>query len=215
MKSLADRLRAARIVPVIRHENPEIARRACVMLAEEGTAALEITTTVPGAADLLAELRTRYPGICVGAGTVLTGEQAQAVLDAGAEFVVSPCWSEAVGRLVMDAGTPFLPGAMTPGEVYHHWSEGAAVVKIFPADAAGGPGFLKALRAVLPEVNLMPTGGIGPETARSYLDAGALCVGMGGSLLPAKEIAAGDIDRARARIRAALAVGTATPAPSS
>ena len=204
MQSFPDRLRAARVVPVIRHEDPEIALQGCSLLAEEGIAALEITTTVPGAADLIAELRARYPAICVGAGTVLTEAQAQAVLSAGAEFVVSPCWSHAAAKRTMHSGRPYLPGAMTPGEVHHHWNQGAAVVKIFPADSAGGPAFLKALRAVFPDVHLMPTGGVSRETAQSYLDAGALCVGMGGNLLPARELAAGDAEAARARIRNAL-----------
>ena len=205
MQSFPDRLRAARVVPVIRHEDPEIALQGCSLLAEEGIAALEITTTVPGAADLIAELRARYPGICVGAGTVLTEAQAEAVLSAGAEFVVSPCWSDAAARRTRNAGRPYLPGAMTPGEVHHHWNQGAAVVKIFPANSAGGPAFLRALRAVFPDVHLMPTGGVSRENAQSYLEAGALCVGMGGNLLPARELEAGDADAARARIREALA----------
>ena len=206
MRSFPDRLRAARVVPVIRHDDPDIALTGCGLLAEEGVAALEITTTVPGAARLIEELRARYPGICVGAGTVLTAAQADAVLHAGAEFVVSPCWSEAVAESTMNAGRPYLPGAMTPGEVHHHWNQGAAAVKIFPADCAGGPAFLRALRAVFPDVHLMPTGGVSRETVQSYLDAGALCVGMGGNLLPARELEAGDADAARARIREALAV---------
>lgn len=205
MSSFADRLRIARIVPVIRHADPDIALQGCTLLAEEGIAALEITTTVPGAADLIAALRARYPGICIGAGTVLTAEQADAVLNAGAEFVVSPCWSEEAARRAMIAEKPYLPGAMTPGEVFHHWNQGAAVVKVFPADAVGGPGFLKALSAVFPDVHLMPTGGVSQTTVQSYLDAGALCVGMGGNLLPVEELEAGDVSAARRRVRAVLA----------
>jgi len=151
VSQFADRLRATRVVPVIRHHDIEIASRACALLAEEGIAVLEVTTTVPGAAELIADLRARFPDICIGAGTVLKAEQAEAVLHAGAQFVVSPCWSDAAAGVVLEAGIPYLPGAMTPGEILHHAEAGAAVVKIFPADAAGGPGFLKAVRAVFPD----------------------------------------------------------------
>jgi len=198
-------LRSETVVPVIRHDDPAIASSACALLAEAGVSILEITTTVPGATDLIATLRDRFPDVLIGAGTVLTQGQATAALDAGARFVVSPCWSDAAAGPVLEAGIPYLPGAMTPGEILHHADSGAAVVKVFPADAAGGPGFLKAVRAVFPDIPLMPTGGVSPDTAPAYLAAGALCVGMGGNLLPAKAIEAGDLDTARAQIRAALA----------
>lgn len=203
--SLLDRLNAARIVPVIRHGDTRVARQACDLLAEAGIRALEITTTVPDAGDLIADLRAAYPNIATGAGTVFDAEQARAVLAAGAEFVVSPCWSDAAAEITLAANIPYLPGAMTPGEVLHHANAGAQVVKIFPADAAGGPGFLKALKSVFPQVALMPTGGVSPDTAQSYLDAGALCVGMGGNLLPARALEAGDTALARTQIEAALA----------
>lgn len=198
-------LRDAQIVPVIRHHDPEIALQACDLLALAGIRALEITTTVPGAADLIRDLRSNHPKITIGAGTVLDADQASAVLDAGAQFVVSPCWSDSAARVVLDANAAYLPGAMTPGEVLHHAQNGAAVVKVFPADAAGGPGFLKALKSVFPNVALMPTGGVTPQTAQSYLDAGALCVGMGGNLLPAKALEAGDFTLAQDQVNAALA----------
>ncbi|UWQ90873.1 bifunctional 4-hydroxy-2-oxoglutarate aldolase/2-dehydro-3-deoxy-phosphogluconate aldolase [Rhodobacteraceae bacterium M382] len=204
MVSCIDTLRDARIVPVIRHGDAHIARQACDLLAEAGIRALEITTTVPGAADLIADLRRAYPDIATGAGTVFDVDQARTVLDAGAEFVVSPCWSAPAAEIVLAAKIPYLPGAVTPGEVLHHANAGAQVVKIFPADAAGGPGFLKALKSVFPEVALMPTGGVSAQTAQAYLDAGAVCVGMGGNLLPARALEAGDAALARAQIEAAL-----------
>lgn len=199
-----DQLRRARAVPVIRHSDPEVARRACLLLIEAGVSALEITTTVPDAATLIADLRRDHPEIYVGAGTVFTADEAHAVIDAGAAFVVSPCWSAPAAKVVIDAGLPYLPGAMTPGEVLHHRQAGASIVKVFPADAAGGPGFVKALKSVFPDVALMPTGGITPHTAQDYLDAGALCVGFGGNLLPATALVAGDTDLARQQISAAL-----------
>ncbi len=203
MVDFVSALRSAQIVPVIRHSDPEIALKACDLLAEAGIRALEITTTVPAAA-LISELRQRHPDICTGAGTVLDADQADTVLAAGAEFVVSPCWSDAAAREAGAAKVPYLPGAMTPGEVHHHAEIGAAEIKIFPADAAGGPGFLKAVKSVFPNLALMPTGGVSPDTAQTYLNAGALCVGMGGNLLPAQALEAGHIDLARAQINASL-----------
>lgn len=192
-------------MPVIRHSDPAIARQACVLLSEAGIRALEITTTVPDAAALIEELRNSHPQITTGAGTVLDGDQAHAVLDAGAQFIVSPCWSDSAAQATLSAGAAYLPGAMTPGEVLHHSEHGAAMVKIFPADTAGGPGFLKSLKSVFPDIALMPTGGISPNTAQSYLDAGAVCVGMGGNLVPARALEAGNTGLAQDQINTALA----------
>ncbi|SLN40080.1 bifunctional 4-hydroxy-2-oxoglutarate aldolase/2-dehydro-3-deoxy-phosphogluconate aldolase [Ruegeria meonggei] len=197
-------LRSARVVPVIRHDDPGVALEACELLAAGGIEALEITTTVPDAAGIIADFRSRFPSICVGAGTVLTTEQVEQVISAGAEFVVSPCWSDEVARALLDARVPYLPGAMTPGEVLHHASSGATLVKVFPAEAAGGPSYLKALKTVFPDVALMPTGGVTPANAKSYLDAGALCVGMGGNLLPATALEVGNTTVAVEQINSAL-----------
>ncbi|PSL21152.1 bifunctional 4-hydroxy-2-oxoglutarate aldolase/2-dehydro-3-deoxy-phosphogluconate aldolase [Shimia abyssi] len=205
MVNFIEKLRAARVVPVIRHSNPDIAMAACELLVGAGIKALEVTTTVPRADTLIADLRQRFPDICTGAGTVFTAAQAHDVLAAGAEFVVSPCWSETAAPVILDAGIPYLPGAMTPGEVHHHAENGASVVKVFPADAAGGPGFLKALKSVFPDLALMPTGGVSPENATAYLNAGAVCVGMGGKLLPARALEANDLPLAREQINTAIA----------
>ncbi|MDE4306179.1 bifunctional 4-hydroxy-2-oxoglutarate aldolase/2-dehydro-3-deoxy-phosphogluconate aldolase [Phaeobacter gallaeciensis] len=204
MVAMIEKLRAARIVPVIRYADPAIAMKSCELLAQAGIRALEITTTVPSAAEMIADLKRRFPSVATGAGTVFTEKQAGDVLKAGADFVVSPCWSDEAATPVLEAGIPYLPGAMTPGEVLHHSGAGAAVVKIFPADAAGGSGFVKALKSIFPDVPLMPTGGVTPGAAQFYLDAGALCVGMGGNLLPAKALEGGDVPLARDQINAAL-----------
>ena len=197
-------LKDARIVPVIRHPDTTIAETACRLLAQEGARVLEITMTVPDASGLLQRLGAAHPEVILGAGTVLDAAQAQAAIASGAQFVVSPCWCDTVAAACRAARIPYLPGAMTPGEVLHHAQAGAHVVKVFPADAAGGPGFLRALRAVFPDIALMPTGGITPGNAADYLAAGALCVGMGGNLLPAAALEAGDEATARDLIRAAL-----------
>ena len=202
--SLRDALAAARIVPVIRHDDPDLARQASDLLVAAGLRILEITTTVPGAVDLIRSLARAHPELRLGAGTVLDAEQARSALRAGATFLVSPCWCDAVAEVARREDCPYLPGAMTPGEVHHHWLGGAAVVKVFPAGAVGGPGYLRALGAVFPTIPLMPTGGIDPAGVPACLEAGALCVGMGGRLLPFAELTAGRVDAARSRIRAAL-----------
>ncbi|SEM02445.1 2-keto-3-deoxy-phosphogluconate aldolase [Roseovarius azorensis] len=201
---LMNALQKARIVPVIRHRETRIAETACHILAEEGAGVLEITMTVPNADALLERLGAAHPDIVLGAGTVLDAAEARRAIAAGARFIVSPCWCDAVAAACGVAQIPYLPGAMTPGEVLHHAQNGAHVVKVFPADAAGGPGFLKALRAVFPDIPLMPTGGVTPDNAADYLAAGALCVGMGGNLLPAAALEQGDEATARDLIRAAL-----------
>lgn len=210
MVDLISTLHSAQIVPVIRHHDPEIATLACELLIDAGVRALEITMTVRDAGAIIFQLRKNHPSICVGAGTVLTATDAVQVLNAGAQFVVSPCWSDEAADPVLEAGVPYLPGAMTPGEVSHHAEAGASVVKVFPADAAGGPSFLKALKSVFPDLALMPTGGVTPQNAKTYLDAGALCVGMGGNLLPAKALEAADTIAAREQIIAALTTASLT-----
>ena len=161
--SFKDRLRASKIVPVIRHDDCEIARQSCDLLVEQGLTALEVTTTIPGFAKLIKELRQEFPGIEIGAGTVLTQQQASLAIDAGAHFLVSPCWSDPVSKASEEAEIPYLPGAMTPDEVFHHADAGAAIVKVFPAGLFGGPSYLKALASVFPEIPLMPTGGVTPQ----------------------------------------------------
>jgi 2-dehydro-3-deoxyphosphogluconate aldolase/(4S)-4-hydroxy-2-oxoglutarate aldolase len=203
-KTLIERLGVAKVVPVIRHNDPEVASQACHILAEEGLHAVEITMTVPKAADLIADLRASMPDVLIGAGTVLSRKEAEAVLAAGAEFVVSPCWCDDVAEAVLAAKTPYLPGAMTPGEVLRHASSGAMVVKVFPADMAGGPGFIKSVKAVFPDIELMPTGGVAPKDVEEYLTAGALCTGIGSHLLPALALEEGDAEAARTQIRTAL-----------
>jgi 2-dehydro-3-deoxyphosphogluconate aldolase/(4S)-4-hydroxy-2-oxoglutarate aldolase len=201
---LINALQQMRIVPVIRHPDTRIAETACRILVEEGARGLEITMTVPDADGLMTRLGATHPDIVLGAGTVLDADQADRAIAAGASFVVSPCWCDDVATACRAAQIPYLPGAMTPGEVLHHARNGAHVVKVFPADASGGPGFLKALRAVFPDIPLMPTGGVTPDNAAAYLAAGALCVGMGGNLLPAAALDQGDEAGARDLIRAAL-----------
>ena len=198
------RLKAERIIPVVRHRKNDVAYLAADLLLQNGVKILEITASIEDFDGLIVRLKRSNKALIVGAGTVLDRTQATAALDAGADFLVSPCWVEEVAELASERQCPYLPGAMTPGEVLHHHQAGAAMVKVFPADAAGGPGFIKALRAVYPAIDLMPTGGIQPQNAAAYLEAGATCVGIGGNLMPANALEAGDIEVAINQVRSAL-----------
>lgn len=179
-----------RAIPVIRFDDAADARTAVDWLREGGLEIFEITATVPGYAALIADL-ARRPDLRIGAGTILDGEAAKAVIDAGARFLVSPCFVADVIETGLRAGLPVFPGAATPTEVLHAHRAGAAAVKIFPAKQLGGTGYIAALRSVFPEIALMPTGGIGLDDAPDYFRAGAIAVGMGGQLVTAADIRAG------------------------
>lgn len=187
-----------RAIPVIRFDDAADARTAVDWLRQGGLKIFEITATVPGYAELIAELASR-PELIIGAGTILDGEAARAAIDAGARFLVSPCFVAEVVEAALRAGLPVFPGAATPTEVHQAHRAGAAAVKIFPARQLGGPGYIAALRSVFPNIPLMPTGGIGIEDAPDYFRAGAIAVGMGGQLVTEADIKAGRRDEVVAR----------------
>jgi 2-dehydro-3-deoxyphosphogluconate aldolase/(4S)-4-hydroxy-2-oxoglutarate aldolase len=205
-------LARTKVVPVIRHNDPDVAMRGAMLLAEAGFPVLEMTFTVPGAADLIAKLNRKLPDATIGAGTVLNDLQVHHAIKAGAKFVVSPCWTDEAAEVCIMENVPYLPGAATPGEVLHHWQNGALAVKVFPAHETGGPGFLKAVKTVFPDIPLMPTGGIKPENVADYLNAGAICAGLGGDLFPAAALESGDEDGARAQIARARKAMALDPA---
>lgn len=183
------------IVAVIRANRSELLVDVSEALLAGGVSVLEITFTVPkplhvleGVADQLGDRAL------VGAGTVLDAETARAAMLAGAAFIVSPSTNLAVIRLCQRYDKLVMPGALTPTEVVTAWEAGADVVKIFPSDLTG-PSYLKALRGPLPQVKLMPTGGVNLETAAAFLTAGACALGVGGSLVEAKAVAASDLGR--------------------
>ena len=184
------RLARAVVVPVVRMRDRHHAETAVEVLAESGIDAFEMTMTTPGALDLIAALRARGAAL-IGAGTVITPEQAADCIAAGAEFVVSPVVLPDVARACAERAVPCYLGAATPTEVLAAHRAGAAAVKVFPAAQLGGPAYLRAIRSILPGIALMPTGGIGIENIADYMAAGALCVGMGGKLVDEEAIAAG------------------------
>jgi len=185
------------IVAVVRAESSASLVGVVQALAEGGVTAAEITFTVPDAVEVIRQVRREVgDSVVLGAGTVLDPETARAALLAGAEYIVSPVVNLEVIRLCRRYDKVVMPGAFTPTEVVTAWEAGASVVKIFPADL-GGPAFLKALRGPLPQVRLMPTGGVDLTTAEAFLRAGACCLGVGGSLVEPKAVAASDFGRIR------------------
>jgi 2-dehydro-3-deoxyphosphogluconate aldolase / (4S)-4-hydroxy-2-oxoglutarate aldolase len=180
-----------KVVPVIRAGSIEPATRAALWLAEAGMTAVEMTLTTPDVFDGIARLR-RSKSLVVGAGTVLSAQDARLAIAAGSQFLVTPCWVDGVIELAKSAGIPVMIGAANPTEIWRAHCAGATAVKVFPAATVGGPQFLRQVRAVFPTVPLMPTGGVTISTAKDYLAAGAFCVGLGSELAPAKALEAGD-----------------------
>jgi 2-dehydro-3-deoxyphosphogluconate aldolase / (4S)-4-hydroxy-2-oxoglutarate aldolase len=185
------------IVAVVRSESSASLVKVVQALAEGGVSAAEVTFTVPDAIDVIRQVRREVgDAIVLGAGTVLDPETARAALLAGAEYIVAPTLNLDVIRLCRRYDKAVMPGAFTPTEILTAWEAGADVVKVFPADV-GGPAYLKAIRGPLPQIRLMPTGGVDLDTAESFLKAGACCLGVGSALVDPKAIAAGDFGRIR------------------
>lgn len=188
---LITRLRAARVVPVVRTSRARHAATVIGWLREAGITIFEITMTIPDAPALIRELAAD-PALLVGAGTVPDAATAQTCLTAGARFIVAPWVDPALAAPCREAGAVLMLGALTPTEVRAALAGGADVVKIFPASSAGGPGHVRALASVFPGVAFCPTGGVSPGNFTEYLAAGAAFVGIGGALVDEGRIAAGD-----------------------
>jgi 2-dehydro-3-deoxyphosphogluconate aldolase/(4S)-4-hydroxy-2-oxoglutarate aldolase len=185
------------IVAVVRSDSPAQLVSVVSALADGGITAAEITFTVPGAIDVIREARQALGDrVVLGAGTVLDPETARAALLAGAEYLVAPTVNPDVIRMARRYDKVIMPGAFTPTEVLAAWEAGADIVKVFPAEV-GGPGYLKALRGPLPQVRLMPTGGVDLTTAEAFLKAGACCLGIGSQLVEPAAVKSGNLGRLR------------------
>ena len=171
------------LVAVVRAENSDQAARIAEACARGGVAAIEITFTVPGAAVVIDDLakKCKSDEILLGAGTVLDPETARAAILAGAQFVVSPSLNVETARLCNRYQVPYMPGAGTVREVVEAMEYGADIVKIFPGESLG-PAFVKAVKGALPQVSLMPTGGVSLENVAEWIKAGCVAVGVGGNL---------------------------------
>lgn len=185
-------IRQLGLVPVIRATSADEAMRAIDAIKAGGIDVLEITMTVPGAVRVIEQVAERYGNdAIVGAGTVLDPETARACILAGARFIVSPSLNLGTIELCRRYSVPVMPGALTPTEVITAWQAGADMVKVFPCSAMGGASYLKALKAPLPQVDLIPTGGVNLKTAADFLTAGASALGVGADLVDLKALGDG------------------------
>ena len=190
--SVIQRIRDIGIVPVVRATSADEALAAVESIRAGGIPILEITLTVPGAVKIIADLSRRLgDDTLIGAGTVLDADSARACIDAGARFVVSPSLDIPTIELCRKAGTPVFPGALTPTEIVTAWKAGADAVKVFPANSVGGATYLKSIKAPLPQVELIPTGGVSLTTAADFLAAGAFALGVGADLVDLEALRAG------------------------
>jgi 2-dehydro-3-deoxyphosphogluconate aldolase/(4S)-4-hydroxy-2-oxoglutarate aldolase len=172
------------LIPVLRAKSSAQAHAVVEAMIAGGITMVEVTMTVPGAVHLLKELKKEYGArLLLGAGTVTTAAQAEATIEAGAEFVVSPSLHMEVIAATRSNKKVSIPGALTPTEAITAWDAGADYVKIFPCSAVGGPGYLRALLAPFPHLKVIPTGGVTLETAESFLKAGARALGIGSDLV--------------------------------
>lgn len=184
-------LRETGLVPVLRAESVDKALALAEAIAAGGVNVLEVTMTVPGAIQVMRKLAEQRPDILVGAGTVLDAETARMCILEGAQFVVSPALNLQTIEMCHRYSIAVLPGALTPTEVVTAWQAGADVVKVFPASALGGAKYLTALKGPLPQIDLIPTGGVSLATAADFLAAGAFALGVGSDLVDTKAMAAG------------------------
>ena len=205
------KLLALRVIPVLRLGSRRDAEVAIDCLIEAGFRTVELTLTTPGAMELIGSLRrASNEDFLVGAGTVLDLASARACLDAGADYLVSPCLVPGMAALANAAGRMALSGGFTPAEVLAAWREGAAVVKVFPA-SSGGPSHLAALHAVFPDIPLCPTGGVSSSNMLDYFRAGASVVGIGNNVVDQKALAAGDRSAVIVHARTFLEIAATAP----
>ena len=183
------------IVPAIRAASREDAAYAVESVSSGGIPIVEITLTVPGAVELIAELRRTRPDVVSGAGTVLTAEDARQCLDAGALFLSSPGFDREIVDLAAQRNVAIIPGALTPTEVTLAWKSGVDFVKIYPCAPVGGASYIRALRRPFPQVPLIASGGVNQHTAGDFIQAGAVALGIGGELIPRDAIERRQTDR--------------------
>src|SRR5208283_4018207 len=194
------------LVPVLRAENEEQALALASAIAAGGVTVLEVTMTVPGAFRVMRRLTVERPDLLIGAGTVLDAETARMCILEGAAFVVSPTLNLKTIEICHRYGVPVLPGALTPTEILTAWEAGADVVKVFPASSLGGAKYLKSVKAPLPQVELVPTGGVSLATAAEFLEAGAFALGVGADLVDPKAIREGHPETITENARKYLAI---------
>ncbi len=191
-----DRFREAPVIGILRGLPVDTVHFVTKAFAEAGLSTLEITMNTEGAAGMINTLRSEFPGLNIGAGTVCNMTGLHEALAAGAQFIVMPVLDEAVIKWCADRQVPVFPGAFSPTEIFQAWSWGASAVKVFPATQLG-PQYIKDVLAPLNDIRLIPTGGVTKDNIKAYFEAGAVGVGMGSSLLPGEMIRKGHFEELR------------------
>ncbi|HMU33540.1 MAG TPA: bifunctional 4-hydroxy-2-oxoglutarate aldolase/2-dehydro-3-deoxy-phosphogluconate aldolase [Pyrinomonadaceae bacterium] len=191
------------VLPVVRAGSADHARGAIDAICEGGIDTVEITLTIPNAVALIAQLTRELPDVLIGAGTVMSADDARRCIDAGATFIISPATVPEVIRVCAENETLVMPGVLTPTEIARALDLGVDVVKVFPVSAVGGADYIRSLRAPFPDLNVVPTGGITVHTAGEYITAGAIAVGLGSDLVDLSAIREGrasDVTAAARRV---------------
>jgi 2-dehydro-3-deoxyphosphogluconate aldolase / (4S)-4-hydroxy-2-oxoglutarate aldolase len=202
---MSEALTTTRVVAILRAENAERAEQVVDVLLDNGIRSLELTLTTKGALDVVERLASQLPdGVDLGMGTVLTPDEVDRAVDAGARFVVSPSVVPEVIDAAIGRGVASYPGALTPTEIHTAWRAGASAVKLFPGGALG-PSYLKAVRAPLPDIPIVPTGAVDIDAIGAWLAAGAVAVGLGGPLIGDALAPDGDLHALAQRARAVCA----------
>ncbi len=213
---MLSRIREVGIVPVVRASSADEALRAIEAIKAGGVPILEITMTVPRALSVIERVVASYGGeVIVGAGTVLDAETARSCILAGAQFVVSPALDLETISCCRRYSVAVMPGALTPTEVVQAWTAGADFVKVFPAGAMGGASYIKSLKAPLPQIELVPTGGVSLKTAADFIRAGASALGVGADLVDTKALGEGRADLITERARQFVEIVRTTRAGQS
>lgn len=183
------------VIPVVRASNAKQAMLAAEAVRAGGIPIVEITMTVPGAIEVIAQLaKSAGESVLIGAGTVLDADTGRKCVAAGAQFVVSPGFDPETAEVVKREGKLMMAGALTPTEIIAAWKAGADFVKIFPCGSMGGPKYIRALRGPFPQIPFVPTGGVNLETAADFIRAGAAALGVGGELVQSEALKAGNAE---------------------
>lgn len=195
------------LIPIIRVESADTAFKVADAFLEGGVNIIEVTFSVPGAAEVVEELTAEIgDDVLVGTGTVLDAETARRAILAGSEFIVSPIYSKELIEISRRYSKPCIPGALTPTEILDAYTMGADAVKVFPNKNVGGASYIKAVRAPLPQVPLVPTGGVNLENAGSLLDAGSFALGVGSAITDKQAIREGNFEVITKNVEEFLAV---------
>lgn len=180
------------LIPIIRVESADIAFKVADAFLQGGVPIIEVTMSVPGAVEVVQQLVEKFGNkVLIGSGTVVNGKMAEEVIKAGSEFIVSPNYSRDLIETAVKHDKPIIPGALTPTEIYNAYTMGADAVKVFPCGMVGGADYLKAIKGPLPQIPLVPTGGVELGTAGPMLEAGAYALGVGGAITDKKVIKEG------------------------